>query len=86
MILATDVTDARAQYLVMNDELLLLLFLKAFAHALARYTPLRMHDVFRVCTAAEPAVPPPITAISNYKPHRARHARSPLDHLLVHHL
>jgi len=59
MILATDVTDAHAQYFVMNDELLLLFFLKAFAHALARYTPLRMHDVFSVCTAAEPAVASP---------------------------
>jgi hypothetical protein len=37
-------------------ELLLLLSLKAFLHALARYAPLRMLDVFSLCTAAEPAV------------------------------
>jgi hypothetical protein len=37
MILARNVIDTRAQYLVMNYELLLLLFLKAFGHALDRY-------------------------------------------------
>jgi hypothetical protein len=56
MILTTNVIDTRAQYLVMSDELLLLLFLKAFGHVLDRYTSLQMLDVFIVCTAAEPAV------------------------------